>query len=135
MNITEHLPVAEFERIKNFILEKGDRQTYRNFDSNNPHYKLGNFNIYLNPSIGQANRYSDPRISDFNEIVIQDFNGPAVYYNMLIVRKGDLENPRIRLPEGVKEDNVYLIDQHQRGIHKMKDNLISFYLKELKKLK
>ena len=53
--INDLLSYNEFEDIKEFILKYGDKQTYRNYDNNNPHYSFEGFECYLNSEIGQEN--------------------------------------------------------------------------------
>ncbi|CAF1155732.1 unnamed protein product [Didymodactylos carnosus] len=71
-----------FNLIKTFILKDGDKQTYCNMYNNNPHYNLNDFQIYLNPSIGQKNISCDPKLSDFNEIVVHDISSEDRYYRI-----------------------------------------------------
>jgi hypothetical protein len=111
-DITEMLDIYNFERIINFILENGDRQTYCNMYNNNPHYSFRRFEVYLNPEIGQANMNCDPRISDFNEIVIRDPDSDPQYYYLHIVRSGDPENEQIHTYQGMEADKVYLLNHH-----------------------
>ena len=68
------LTVGGFERIKRFVLEQGDRRTYCNMYNCNPHYDFGEFHVYLHPATGQANINCDPALSDFRELVIQDYD-------------------------------------------------------------
>ena len=65
------LTPENFTRIKKFILEHGDKQTYCNKYGDNPHYKIGEDNFYLEPETGQQNINCDPKLSDFTELVIQ----------------------------------------------------------------
>jgi hypothetical protein len=61
-----------FDHIKEFVLRRGDRQTYCNMYNRNPHYRFGTFDVYLNPDIGQRNIDADPAVSGFDEMVIHD---------------------------------------------------------------
>lgn len=96
-NITNNFSESQFDELKRFILKKGDRQSYRNFDSKNPHYKIGNANLYLNAEIGQENRNNEATLSDFNEITIND---AKCRYTIRLVRKGDLKKPIFILQKG-----------------------------------
>ena len=78
--ITQSLSVQDFESIKSFILENGDRQTYCNMLLDNPHYSYEGFEAYLNPEIGQKNIRCDPEISDFNMRVSRDQHSDPQYY-------------------------------------------------------
>ncbi|MEW6468500.1 MAG: hypothetical protein AB1458_06220 [Bacteroidota bacterium] len=134
MQITAHLPVDGFERIKQYVLDHGDRQTYRNYDNNSPHYSFEAFDVYLSPSIGQRNINCDPLLSDFNEIVVRDGKNDPLYCIIRIVRKGDRGDPRIYVPEGFYEDNVYLYNVYKEDPDKLRENLLNIYLPEIKKV-
>ena len=47
--------------------------------NNNPHYTFKEFNVYLNPEVGQFNINCDPNLSDFNEIVIKTYKSDYPY--------------------------------------------------------
>jgi len=135
IEITDLLSVEEFEKIRNFILTKGDRRTYRNFDSNNPHYHFNDFHAYLNSEIGQKNINNDPEISDFNEITIHDWNDGAFdiqYYTIKIVRKGDIKNELIYVEEEMKENSVYLLNAYEKDLNLMLKHLKEHYLIKLR---
>ncbi|GEM_PF-1101017 len=110
-NITKTLSIKEFERIKNFILANGDRQTYCMKVGNNPHYSIDGLEFYLHPELGQQNMSCDPAVSDFNELVIRDTSAMPQYQHILIMRKGDPENAQITLKhqEGMREGKVYVV--------------------------
>jgi hypothetical protein len=71
--------VEQFEVVKRYILARGDRQTYCAKYNHNPHAGFAGFDAYLDPSIGQGNINCDPRISDFDELVIHDRAAPWMY--------------------------------------------------------
>ncbi|VAW44430.1 hypothetical protein MNBD_GAMMA03-894 [hydrothermal vent metagenome] len=121
INISEMFSQTEFENIKNFILSNGNRQTYRNYDNNNPHYDYGDFSAYLGADIGQGNINNDKNISDFNKLVIMSRHTGIKYYALIIVREGDItyKEPDIKrqktgIVAGMKEGNVYLV--YDRGL-------------------
>ncbi len=134
VDITEDFSVQEFELVKSFILDKGDRRFYRNYDNNNPHYEFEGFHIYLNAEIGQKNLYNDPAISDFNEITLHDANSEVQYYTLKIVREGDIEKEEIFVDHGMKENHVYLMNSYEKNLKKMRKNLTQIYLPVLKNL-
>ena len=123
IDITNQLSFQDFENIKNFILAFGDKQTYRNYDNNNPHYSFEGFECYLNSEIGQENINNDPLISDFNQITIQDLGKLFNYYDIQIVREGDIDNSKIKVIDGMKEGNVYLLKYYDNDLNIMKDSL------------
>jgi hypothetical protein len=133
IEITDILSIKEFEKIKNFILKKGDRRFYRNYDSGNPHFHFNDFHTYLNSEIGQRNIDNDPEISDFNEITIHDWNEHDLqYYTIKIVRKGDVKNELIYVEEEMKENNVYLLNVYEKDLNLLLKNLKEHYLVKLR---
>lgn len=81
------LTVEAFQRIKQMILRDGDRRTYCNMYNNNPHIELDGFHAYLDPVGGQRNINCDPELSDFDELVIQDWRTSMIYFRARV--KGD----------------------------------------------
>lgn len=69
------LTVANFIRIREFILAGGQRRTYCNMFNHNPHRAFPGFDAYLNPP-DQRNINCEPGKSEFNRLVIQT-NGPG----------------------------------------------------------
>lgn len=132
VEITGTFSLNDFEVAKAFILNNGNKETYRSFDGNNPHYSFNGFEAYLNAEIGQKNINNDPTISDFNEITIRDRNADPQYYIIHIVRKGDSANKDINTSEGMKEGKVYLLNPYEDDITLMKKNLTN-YLETIKK--
>lgn len=132
MNITDCFLPGEFEKIKTFILQNGDCQTYRNFDNHNPHLRVAGFDVFLNASVGQRNSNNDPGISDFNQITIRDNDDAITYYSLQIVREGDRENPEVQVSDHFQINNVYLLNYHEEDIDKMRRRLVSYYLPKIK---
>jgi hypothetical protein len=126
-NITNNFSESQFDELKRFILKKGDRQTYRNFDNNNPHYKLGNADLYLNAETGQENMNNDATLSNFNEISIND---PKYQYTIRLVRKGDLKKTNIYSPKGLEENKLYLT-----GVYRLNKAKLKEILQHLEKIK
>jgi hypothetical protein len=87
IDLSEMLTVKKFQDIVDFILKNGDRQTYCNMFNNNPHYKLEGFDIFLDP-INQSINWSEDKlsnkISDYDKIVIQDFQTDVTYYRLTL---------------------------------------------------
>ncbi|GAA3778353.1 hypothetical protein GCM10022423_37730 [Flavobacterium ginsengiterrae] len=131
MKITNAFSVADFEKVKSFVLEKGNRKTYRNFDNQNPYYNFESFEAYLGADIGQQNINNDPNLSDFNELTLKDQNN---YYKIIIVRKGDIHASKRNVLKGMHENEVYYVDPYQEKINQI-PNLLSQYLKHLQKIK
>jgi len=65
------LTIANFVRIKRFILAQGKRKTYCNMYNDNPFWAFPGFNAYLNPTGGQESIPSMIGRSEFNELVIE----------------------------------------------------------------
>ncbi len=131
IKITNAFSVADFEKVKGFILKKGNRKTYRNFDNQNPYYNFESFETYLGADIGQQNINNDPNLSDFNELTLNDQNN---YYKIIIVRKGDIHASKRNVLKGMHENEVYYVDPYQEKINQI-PNLLSQYLKHLQKIK
>jgi len=129
-NVSSIVNIEKFENIKEFILKNGDKMTYRNIDNNNPHYKFKNFDTYLGADIGQKNINNDPEISDFNQLTIVDSKSNIRYYELLILRKGDIKEGKRWVKEGMKEEQVYLVDVYGKGLKLMENNLLN-YLKQI----
>lgn len=115
--------IEDFELAKAFILNNGDRQTYRAFDINNPHYSFEGFEAYLNAEIGQKNTTNDPTISDFNEITIRDIKANPQYYTIHVVRIRDSSKKDITIQEGMRKGRVYLLNPYENDLEVMKINL------------
>lgn len=130
-NITTVITYSEFENIKAFILEKGDQMTYRNYDNNNPHYRFKQFDVFLGADVGQRNINNDPNISDFNAMTIADSGADIRYYQIIIVRKGDVKNGKAWLHAGMEEGQVYLSEPYGNDLSVMENNLRD-YMKEIK---
>jgi hypothetical protein len=97
------LTAAAFNRIKDYILAHGDRQTYCNIFNNNPHLALGNMDIYLNPDTGQHNINCDPKLSGFNHMVIRT-REPWKYYRVQLNLKAT--GPDLIMQQGTKADEL-----------------------------
>ncbi len=140
VNISNLMSFEAFEKAKGFILKCGDRgkKLFRNYDNDNPHYEFVNFDVFLGSDIGQRNINNDPNISDFNEFTIADWhsklsrNSNIVYYKLVIVRPGDIKNKKQWIIEGMKENEVYLVDFDDNELELMKNNL-QYYLKQIEK--
>ena len=68
------------QKIKQFILQNGRRETYCNKFNNNPAYHTKEFQLYLDPDAGQLNGNCDPAKSDFNTLTIRSTNGGKNQY-------------------------------------------------------
>ena len=132
-NITNMLSVEEFEQVKSLVLQYGDREIYSSMYFENPHYAFEGFDAYLNPEVGQQNINCDPAVSDFNEIVILEDMFAFVYYYILLVRKGDLQNEDISFSflEGMQEERVYLLKYYDYDLDEMEET-IAGYITEMK---
>jgi len=131
-DVSDLISLKEFEKTKEFVLKKGDKMTYRNFDNANPHYKFSNCDAYFGSDIGQRNINNSPEISDFNQLTITDWDSDIRYYEFIIVRKGDLKVEKAWVQKGMKEQHVYLVDVYGKGLELMKNNLPN-YLNQIKK--
>jgi len=131
LDITNMMSYNDFENIKNYILSKGDRETFCNMYNDNPHYSFTGFEAYLNPEIGQLNINCDPELSDFNEIVIRDQSSDPQYFHLLIVHIGDLDNEQItRNTSGLIEGKVYLLKYYEYDLGLMAEK-VRLYITEM----
>jgi len=132
LEISEYISVDCFEQILFWILQNGDRKTYRNKDNHNPYYRCRDFDVYLNPYYcpGQVDNRTRHHSSDYNEIVIYDPGKPIQYYTLRLVRQGDAEYYELS-----GYSSVYLISWYDKDMHRILESLISNYLDEIKLLK
>jgi hypothetical protein len=131
-DVTGVLSLAEFEAIKQFVLDYGDRQTFRTFDRRNPHYAFPLIEIHLGSDAGLKNFTNDPNISNFNEMAIaarDPINPDKKQYAVLIaVRKGDITHKKMWTRHSIKENRVYAIVIKDDHVTRAR---ISTYKKEL----
>ncbi|QLG46007.1 hypothetical protein [Costertonia aggregata] len=80
VEISDVFSKKDFEKLRKFILKKGDWRTFRNFDNNNPHFNFTDFDVYL--ATGDQRSIfenGDLKPKDFIELVIQDKGYYSVY--------------------------------------------------------
>lgn len=132
VKITNQFSVEDFEKVKSFILKEGNRKTYRNFDNNNPYYDFKKFAAYLASDIGQQNINNDPKVSDFNRLTLKDEDQ---YYEIIIVRNGDIKAKKKGIVNGMLENEVYLTDYGRNDLDKIPNQLIIYFDNMLKLIK
>lgn len=117
--ISEAFSKKYFEKVRKFIFKNGDRQTYRNFDSNNPHYKFENFDVYL--GTGKQNYFKANKLKpkDYIELVIRDKG----YYTVYLRTEESLNRTQTHLVEG----KVYWHNRYHQD-----DKQLMKYLDEMK---
>jgi hypothetical protein len=76
------MTTAEFRRICDFVLARGDRMTWCNMYSDNPHYTFEGFDVFLDPDVGQRNINCDPAKSGFDTLVIRDWETTQIYFHV-----------------------------------------------------
>lgn len=130
LNITAFLSPGQFESITRFILENGDRKTYRNMDSNNPHYRLKSFDLYLNPEDTRRAETANA-LPYFNEIVIYDPSHDIQYFIIRIVRNGNTGGSETDMFPACEPGHTYLLNPYDEDIVKMKEALLNRYLVEI----
>ncbi|MHA7058832.1 hypothetical protein ACWGOQ_0016525 [Aquimarina sp. M1] len=131
VEITNILSISEFEKIKKSALNSDYRFFFRSMDNNNPAINYGNFQVFFGAD-DFKNINNNPNLSDFNELTIKDNSSDITYYNILIVRKGDVVAQKEGIMKGMEEGKIYLIDFYKEGIYKMRANLPQ-YLETMKK--
>ena len=126
-DIIELISTEDFEQLKSFMINNGNREGYSNIYNSNPHYSFDGFEAYLNPEIGQANINCDTEISDFNELVIRDQDSYPQYFHILIVRRGDLiDNQIISTISDMKENKIYLLKNDEYDLDDMKNKVVTY---------
>ncbi|MGF1557670.1 MAG: hypothetical protein ACFCUL_01095 [Flavobacteriaceae bacterium] len=80
VDIADIFSKKDFEELRSFIFKKGDRQSFRNFDNDNPHYRFEDFDVYLGTG-DQRRVFENDRLKpeDYSELVIGFSRGFAVY--------------------------------------------------------
>lgn len=132
INITEMLPVEEFNTISQFILQNGDKKTYCNRYNNNPHLEMVGFDLFLTPE-STTNINCDPEISGFNEIVIYAAVEELQYYHILLVKNlKKKKNNFIDAEEVLIENQVYLSNIYYKDPDEMLEKLTAVYLPLIK---
>ena len=124
LKITNQFSVEDCEKVKNFILKEGNRKTYRNFDNNNPYYDFKKFAVYLGSDIGQQNINNDPKLSDFNTLTLKDDDQ---YYEIIVIRTGDIKAKKKGIVNGMQENEVYLTDYGRNDLDKISNQLIIYF--------
>lgn len=88
IKINNSLNFYDFEQMRSFIFNNGDRQTYCPSYTDNPHYEMKDMNleIYMNPSAGKE---SEPKQLDYTimYIVSRGTGTPFNYYLYLTDRR------------------------------------------------
>lgn len=129
IKITNQFSAEDFEKVKSLILKEGNRKTYRNFDNNNPYYDFMKFEAYLASDIGQQNINNDSKVSDFNVLTLKDEDQ---YYEIIVVRTGDIKAKKKGIVNGMQENEVYLTDYSQKDLHIIPGQLIGYFADMLK---
>ena len=117
--ISDIINKKDFEKIAEFILTNGDRQTYCNMYNNNPHYNYESINIYLNPISQKINLFcaDSYNVSDYNCIVIQDKNSTYLYYHIKL-----------------QKNSVYIYNVYDNELESYKNDIVNEYIPILKSL-
>ncbi|HOX50542.1 MAG TPA: hypothetical protein PKY05_03580 [Fibrobacteria bacterium] len=99
--------LEDFLKIKCFILVNGDRKTYCNKWSHNPHFAFPDFDVFLDPGPiehdgpGRWNVADDPAGTDFNTLVIRTKEN--VFYDIRYDR--NISGIQVRDNRGKEGDN------------------------------
>lgn len=133
---------ANLERIKRFIISKGQKCTYSQMFNDNPCFFTGNYEFYLNPDPGgpyshpQWNANCDPQKGDFNILVIRrnidkDLSHEAfndqyrkIYFKeeYKIIIEADDADPEMKVseirkfPEQAVKDILGVIEQGKKSV-------------------
>lgn len=125
----QDLRLENFQKIKNFILQNGDRKTYCNRWNNNPHYGFPDFEAFLDPGpIDPVNdlRWSlscDPSLTEFDTLVI--LTKDHVYFDFRYDRR--LDGVQVGISNGIEGDHQdralslfrEILDHVTSGVHEV----------------
>lgn len=71
LDVSEIFSKKDFKKLRKFIFKNGDLRTFRNFDTNNPHYRFEDFDVYLGTGDQRSVFKNDTlKPKDFSELVI-----------------------------------------------------------------
>ena len=94
--------IANFEKVKQFVLQYGNKKTYCNRYNCNPHFDFGSFEVYLNP----------------NETAIHSgyagFSKEANLYNRLTIVK---ELTYIDIKAHATDSTLYVSGENVKGVN------------------
>ena len=120
------MDLATFDKIKNFVIKKGGKQTFRNFDNNNPHYTSKFFEIYLGSDIGQKNINNEPKKSNFNEMQVFSKKYSGINFCLIAVRKGDQKLNKYWIYPDMIEGYVYVYMTNKYSFEIIENEINSF---------
>ena len=106
IDVSVILPQDDLERIVRFVLQYGDTETYCSKDNNNPHYRFGEFDVYLHPK-HQYIGY-DPVFTDFSAITIRGEHGYTGIYSSCAELKQACDDKPVYLHAHGGDDLVML---------------------------
>jgi len=92
-----------FEKIREFVLERGAAKTFRNIDRDNPSYSFSAQEVFLGPSSNTAFLRQDFKDRDFYEMTIRDKDGELFQFIYLNEVKGD----QLFVHQKMQPDMVY----------------------------
>lgn len=113
-NQLEKLSPKHFKEIIVFVLNKGDRATYCNMYNNNPHLKIDDLNLYLNPMNQQINFFAEKlsiNEKDYNEIVI--FDNKTYFHIKHIKNKIIIDDNSLILNKYLKKIDDEMLKNHK----------------------
>ncbi|MFK7813078.1 MAG: hypothetical protein AB8B59_11325 [Maribacter sp.] len=116
IDVSELISKKDFEKVRKFIFKNGDRRTYRNFDSANPHYRFEDFDVYLGTG-DQGHNFAPEKIKTaaYTELVIHDGH----YYTLYLASNETLSKSQGHLEIG----KVYWHNHSYKENHKLKEYL------------
>ena len=80
VDVSDIFSKKDFKKLRKFIFKKGDRQSFRNYDTNNPHYSFDDFDVYLATGDQRSVFEKDElRPKDYTELVIGLNRGFTLY--------------------------------------------------------
>lgn len=84
------ISLKNLTHIKRFIVDGRKKQTFCTMYNNNPYHKTSHYSFYLLPDSGQNNIDCDITKSDFNTLVIHDYNAKNDQYRKVQFFEGQI---------------------------------------------
>lgn len=104
-DISAYFSMKDFRKARKFILEKGDKRSFRNIENNNPHYQFNDFGAYLaSSSVFLTFQTKDIDTAKFDNLVLW---GDAQYYIILFD-----ENSAKNTNPYIANNKVYFMGPH-----------------------
>ncbi|WCM41262.1 hypothetical protein MG290_09860 [Flavobacterium sp. CBA20B-1] len=113
-DISTQFSAKEFTQLRAFVLKNGDRMSFRNFDNDNPHYKLDTIDLYLGTF--KQNLEQTQKENEYTELIIR-------------VKEEKINTITLKL----EDDMVFLVDVYDNGFEEL-ETVLKNHLNSLKNI-